>query len=222
MAYKYRFPHPAVATDAVVFTVRDARLEVLLIQRRNPPFKGMWAFPGGFLEMDEDLRACCERELAEETGVRGVVLEQFHAAGKPGRDPRERNISILHMGLVRAGKVQPVAGDDAGAVGWFPAHRPPRLAFDHRELMRLARRHLAFRLETSSAALALLPPQFTLDELRQVYEAVGQAPIEARRFNRQARKLSWLSPVTATGDKTARLYQRAKRRNEHPTRPAIR
>ena len=130
MAYTYEYPHPAVTTDAVVFTVRDGRLEVLLIRRRHEPFKDMWAFPGGFVDYDEDLLVCAKRELEEETGVRGVRLEQFHAAGTPGRDPRERNISIVHMGLVRPEQCTLRADDDASEVGWFNAHRPPPLAFD--------------------------------------------------------------------------------------------
>ena len=83
MPYTYEHPHPAVSTDAIVFTVRDGRLEVLLIKRKHEPFKGMWAFPGGFLDYREDLGQCARRELEEETGVRGVKLEQFCAAGKP-------------------------------------------------------------------------------------------------------------------------------------------
>ena len=214
MPYTYRFPHPAVATDAIVFTVRDGRLEVLLIRRRNEPFQGMWAFPGGYLDLDEDLQACAERELAEETGIRGVTLQQFHAAGKPDRDPRERNISILHMGLVRPDQLRPVAGDDASAVAWFPARRPPALAFDHRELLALARRHLNLRLQTSAAALRFLPPRFTLPALQAVYEAVAGRRLAPVAFRRQARTMDYLVPTgeTAAGRHgRQRLYRAAGR-----------
>ena len=210
MAYTYDFPHPAVATDAVVFTVCDARLEVLLIQRKHEPFAGLWAFPGGFLDYDEDLLDCAKRELEEETGVRGVKLEQFYAAGKPGRDPRERNISIVHLALVRAEKVRPKAADDAAAVGWFNAHRPPPLAFDHRELLARARKHIADKIRHTPAALALLPRRFTLSQLKSVYEAVLGKPLKERDFLRMMRSLDCIQATrqyARDGRGTARLYE---------------
>ncbi len=213
MPYVYEYPHPAVTTDAVVFTVRDGRLEVLLIQRRHEPYARRWAFPGGFLDYEEDLLDCARRELEEETGVSGVELEQFHAAGTPGRDPRERNISILHMGLVRPDEVTPVAADDAGAVGWFDARRPPPLAFDHEDLLPLAVRHLTARITRSDAALRFLPPRFTLSELQGVYEAVLNRRIERDDFRRVIRALDWLRPTgeyARAGRAREQLFQSAR------------
>lgn len=213
MPYVYDYPHPAVTTDAVLFTVRDGRLEVLLIQRRHEPYAGRWAFPGGFLDYEEDLLDCALRELEEETGVSGVELEQFHAAGTPGRDPRERNISILHMGLVRADEVNPVADDDAGDVGWFDARRPPPLAFDHAELLPLAVRHLTARIMHSDAALRFLPPRFTLAELQRVYEAVLDKELDREEFRRVIRALDWLQPTGETareGRRREQLFQSAR------------
>lgn len=213
MPYVYEYPHPAVTTDAVLFTVRDGRLEVLLIQRRHEPYAGRWAFPGGFLDYEEDLLDCALRELEEETGVSGVELEQFHAAGTPGRDPRERNISILHMGLVRPDEVNPVADDDAGEVGWFDARRPPPLAFDHGELLPLAVRHLTARIMHSDAALRFLPPRFTLTELQGVYEAVLSKPIGRGDFRRVIRALDWLQPTgeyARAGRTREQLFQSAR------------
>ncbi len=195
MPYVYEYPHPAVTTDAVLFTVRAGRLEVLLVQRRHEPYAGHWAFPGGFLDYEEDLADCALRELEEETGVSGVELEQFHAAGTPGRDPRERNISVLHMGLVRPDEVAPVAADDAGDVGWFDARRPPPLAFDHADLLPLAVRHLTARIMHSDTALRFLPARFTLAELQGVYEAVLNKRIERDEFRRVIRALDWLQPT---------------------------
>ncbi|MES9977399.1 MAG: NUDIX hydrolase, partial [Candidatus Thiodiazotropha sp. 6PLUC5] len=88
--YNYDYPHPAVTTDVVLFTIQMNILSVLLIERKNPPFQGMWALPGGFLDIDEDLEACAKRELNEETGIEGVYLEQLGTFGAPLRDPRER------------------------------------------------------------------------------------------------------------------------------------
>ncbi len=220
MPYVYEYPHPAVTTDAVLFTVRDGRLEVLLIQRKHDPYAGRWAFPGGYLDYEEDLLACAKRELEEETGIRNVELEQFHAAGTPGRDPRERNISILHMGLVRPDAVTPVAGDDAGAVGWFNARRPPPLAFDHKELLVLARQHLSARIMHSDTALGFLPARFTLDELQSVYEAVLDKRLDRDEFHRVIRALDWLTPTgeyAGDGPHRERLY-RSARRSPAPSR----
>ncbi|MEZ5446818.1 MAG: NUDIX domain-containing protein [Gammaproteobacteria bacterium] len=215
MAYVYEYPHPAVTTDAVLFTVRDGRLEVLLIQRRHEPYAGRWAFPGGFLDYEEDLLDCALRELEEETGVSGVELEQFHAAGTPGRDPRERNISILHMGLVRPDEVNPVAADDAGDVGWFDARRPPPLAFDHEDLMPLAVRHLTARIMHSDAALRFLPQRFTLSELQGVYEAVLDKDLDREDFRRVIQALDWLRPTGEYAREASgreQLFQSARRK----------
>lgn len=206
MPYTYEYPHPAVTTDAIVFTVREGQLQVLLIQRKHDPYAGMWAFPGGFLDYDEDLIDCARRELLEETGVSGVALEQFYAAGTPGRDPRERNISIVHIGLVRADTLTPKAADDAAAVGWFNAHRPPPLAFDHEELLARARRHLAERLRHTPAALQFLPKRFTRAQLKGVYDAVFGKPLDAREFQRRLRALDG---IRASGQ-----YAPAGRRRE--------
>jgi ADP-ribose pyrophosphatase YjhB (NUDIX family) len=102
--FNYAYPHPAVTTDVVVFTIRAGRLHLLLVKRANPPFKGSWALPGGFLDIDEDLDTCAARELAEETGISGVYLEQLFTFGATNRDPRERVISVTMADAERADK----------------------------------------------------------------------------------------------------------------------
>jgi 8-oxo-dGTP diphosphatase len=213
MPFTYEYPHPAVTTDAIVFTVRDARLEVLLIQRKHEPYAGLWAFPGGFLDYEEDLLACAQRELREETGISGVKLEQFYSAGTPGRDPRERNISIIYIGLVRPDTLHPQASDDAAAVSWFNAARPPKLAFDHRELLLRARQHLAEKIKNSAAAAEFLPSRFTIDQLQSVYVAVLGREFKTPNARRQLLSLDWLATSGQTaGSKSGRsvhLYRRA-------------
>jgi 8-oxo-dGTP diphosphatase len=137
--YTYEWPRPMVTVDAVVFAVSAGGTEVLLVERKNPPFQGQWAVPGGFVEMDEELEDAVARELAEETGLTGVRLEQFRTFGKCGRDPRGRQITIAFMGTITEGRNRVRAGDDAAEAGWFNIENlPGNMAFDHEEMVRLA------------------------------------------------------------------------------------
>jgi len=142
--YIYDWPRPMVSVDAAVFSRSAGRTEVLLINRGNEPFKGRWAVPGGFLELDEELEDAAARELAEETGVAGVQLEQIHAFGKCGRDPRGRMISIVFMGVANEQQQAATkAGDDAAKAQWFDVESlPENLAFDHDEMIKFAVKRL--------------------------------------------------------------------------------
>ena len=133
-----RPPKFCVTADIIVFTRIGKALQVLLIRRANPPFQGKWALPGGFVEEDETLEASAMRELEEETGVRGVRIEQLHAFGDPGRDPRGRTISVAFSAFVKADRARVRAGDDAGDARWHPVRRLPPLAFDHRRMIQMA------------------------------------------------------------------------------------
>lgn len=136
--YVYEWPRPMVTVDAVVFAVSPGKTEVLLIERGREPYKGQWAVPGGFVEMDEELEDAVARELAEETGLTGVRLEQMHAFGRCGRDPRGRQISIAFMGIISEGQHRVRASDDAAKVNWFNIEQlPENMAFDHNEMVRL-------------------------------------------------------------------------------------
>jgi 8-oxo-dGTP diphosphatase len=139
--YTYDYPRPAVAVDMVIVT-REKKQRVLLIRRKHPPFIGMWAIPGGFVEMEETLDAAARRELFEETCLRTSKLEQLRTFGDPGRDPRGRIISVVYLAQVDPRKLKPRAADDAAEVGWFDFSRPPPLAFDHAEILACARRRL--------------------------------------------------------------------------------
>jgi 8-oxo-dGTP diphosphatase len=137
--YIYDWPRPMVTVDAVVFTFSGDRIKVLLINRRDEPFKGKWAVPGGFVNMDEELESAVTRELAEETGLTGVQFEQMRTFGTVGRDPRGRVITIAFMGIATKGQDQIKAGDDAAEAQWFDIEKlPDDLAFDHNEMIRLA------------------------------------------------------------------------------------
>ena len=150
--YTYDWPRPMVTVDTVVFgfspqsqsnTNRPKKVKLLLINRKNQPFKGKWALPGGFVELDEELKHAAIRELTEETSLENVPLEQMHTFGKCGRDPRGRQITIVFMGIVTQGLNKIKAGDDAAKAQWFDIEKLPEdLAFDHNEVANMAIRKL--------------------------------------------------------------------------------
>lgn len=133
MSYTYKYPRPAVTTDCVVFT-QEEEPKVLLIQRGNEPYKGCWAFPGGFMNMEETAEECAVRELKEETGLTVNRIQQIGAYSKVDRDPRGRTVSIAYLAIVDAPTA--VSGmDDAAKAAWFPLSSLPDLAFDHQDIM---------------------------------------------------------------------------------------
>ncbi len=136
--YVYEWPRPMVTADAAVFAFFDSRPRLLLIRRQREPFKGRWALPGGFVEIEEDLPEAAVRELAEETGLRDVPLEQLRTFGKPGRDPRGRTITIAYFGIAGNNRERVKAADDAADVRWFDIGDLPAMAFDHDEIVRCA------------------------------------------------------------------------------------
>lgn len=137
--YIYEWPRPMVTVDAVIFNRSQGRIAILLINRKNDPYKGYWAFPGGFVEMDEELDDAAARELAEETNLKGVDLEQMHTFGKVGRDPRGRQITIVFIGFTDENNANIRAGDDAAQARWFDIHDlPQNMAFDHDEVAEFA------------------------------------------------------------------------------------
>lgn len=129
LKYCYRYPHPAVTADCVIFGYDDNNIKVLLIQRGNEPYKGHWAFPGGFMNIDETAEQCALRELEEETGLKDVKVEQFYTFTDVNRDPRERVISIAYYGKIQLSNVK--GSDDADDAQWFSLDELPELAFDH-------------------------------------------------------------------------------------------
>ena len=137
MSFTYDYPRPCVTTDCLVFRKIDSVWSVLLIERGNEPFKGCWALPGGFLEMEENLDACAARELQEETGLTDIELHQLYAFGAPNRDPRHRTISVAYWGVDNTER-QAVGSDDAVEARWFALDKLPSLAFDHELILQKA------------------------------------------------------------------------------------
>lgn len=131
--YKYKYPRPAVTADCVIIT-KEAKPKVLLIERGDDPYKGCWAFPGGFMNMDETTEECAIRELEEETGMKIQELQQIGAYSKVDRDPRGRTITVAYLAVIDS-PCEVIGQDDAAKAQWFPLDALPKLAFDHDEIM---------------------------------------------------------------------------------------
>lgn len=208
MPYSYAYPRPAVTVDCVVFGLDQGALQILLIERNSPPFAGCWALPGGFVDQDEALDAAARRELAEETGLEGVFLEQLFTFGDPGRDPRGHTVSVAYYALVRQDRHTPKAATDASDARWFAVKSLPTLAFDHAKIVATAISRLQGKVRYQPLGFELLPHKFTLTELQCVYEAILERPLDKRNFRK---KILAMDLLIETKEKQKGVAHRAPR-----------
>lgn len=194
--YHYKYPHPSVTTDCVIFGFDGNRLNVLLVERGIEPYKGKWAFPGGFLKMDETAEDGARRELKEETGLETAYMKQFHTFTAPERDPRERVITIAYYALVKLSEVR--GGDDAAKAQWFAINNVPPLAFDHDRILRAALNELRRQIHFEPVGFELLPKKFTLTQLKRLYEAILDVRFDRRNFYHKMMKLGLLTTLDET------------------------
>ncbi|MET9224752.1 NUDIX domain-containing protein [Lentzea sp. NPDC003310] len=195
------FPPFAVTVDLVVLTVRADALCALLVRRGEAPFKGRWALPGGFVRVAEAVDAAAGRELAEETGVSGLHLEQLGTYGEPKRDPRMRVVSVAYLALAPDLPV-PVAGSDAAAASWVPVDEVGALAFDHARILGDGVERARAKLEYTPLGTEFCGAEFTVAELRRVYEIVWGVALDPRNFHRKVTGVAGL--LTPTGESTSR------------------
>ncbi len=220
------FPPVAVTVDLVVLTIRADRLQALTIRRGEAPYKGEWALPGGFLRPGEDLPEAAARELREETGlpVDGFHLEQLASYGAPDRDPRMRTVTVAYIALA-ADLPAPNAGTDAAEARWQSVDElldtPGKLAFDHPMILRDGVERARAKLEYTPLATAFCLPEFTVSELRRVYEIVWGRALDPRNFHRKVTKTPGFLQETAKattrdGGRPARLYRAGSIAALHP------
>ncbi|WP_434742235.1 NUDIX hydrolase [Micromonospora sp. SH-82] len=227
-------PTVLLAVDLVILTLRESRLQVLLVERGIEPYQGALALPGGFLNhAEEDLPAAAHRELAEEAGLDAdhLHLEQLGVYGTPGRDPRGRVVSVAYLAIAPR-LPEPVAGTDAAHARWTPTEQvlpdPTRLAFDHHRIVTDGVERARTKLESSALATAFCGPTFTITELQAVYEAVWGTPLDPRNFYRKVQGVAgFIVPTgrtrrTETG-RPAKLFRPGPRQALHPamTRPTV-
>jgi len=183
--HTYDYPRPAVTTDCIIFGFDGIKLNVLLIERGIEPFKGKWAFPGGFMNMDETAEECAKRELFEETGIEDVYIEQLYTFTDVQRDPRGRVLSVAYFALLKQSELTVCAGDDASKAQWFPVDDVPSLAFDHELIFRTALNRLRGKIRYQPIGFELLEEKFTFPQLQSLYEAVLGISFDRRNFRKK-------------------------------------
>jgi 8-oxo-dGTP diphosphatase len=213
----YEPPPAAVTVDLVLLTIKNGELCALLVRRAIAPFKGQWALPGGFVQPGEDLDRAAARELAEETGLADlpVHLEQLRSYGDPRRDPRMRVVTVAYLAL-GPDLPEPVAGSDAADAQWRPARaalRGGRLAFDHARILADGLERACGKLEYTPLATAFAGAEFTVGELREVYETVWDVELDPRNFHRKVTGADGFlvatgRTTTRNGGRPAMLYRR--------------
>ncbi|PRY34277.1 NUDIX hydrolase [Umezawaea tangerina] len=223
----WKIPEVALAVDLAVLTVRAGALQIMLVERGIEPYRGKLALPGGFLsDVDENLDDAASRELAEETGLElaGLHFEQLGTYGAANRDPRRRVVTVCYLAFVPE-LASPTAGGDARSAAWVPAttalDQRTELAFDHKKIVEDAVERARSKIEYTTLAAAFCAPEFTVADLRQVYELVWDEPLDPRNFNRKVTGTEGF--LVATGAQTSRqsgrpaaLYRRGPAHLLHP------
>lgn len=216
MTFTYKYARPALTVDCVVFGLDEEDLKVLLIERGIEPFAGMWALPGGFVAVGEDIEEAARRELREETGVQRVYLEQLYTFGKPDRDPREHVVSVTYYALVKLSDHRVQAATDATSAAWFAVADVPKLAFDHQHILTTAHQRLQGKVRYQPIGFELLPNKFPLRSLQHLYEVILERELDKRNFRKKFLSMGLLEELgeteTGVAHRAARLYRFNKRK----------
>jgi len=209
------YDRPSVTVDVLLFTIIDRELKILLVRRKEEPFMGSWALPGGFVRINESLDEAAKRELQEETGVKDIYLEQLYTFGNPKRDPRTRVITVSYLALSAEKQWLLESHGDASEAAFFSVKETPRTAFDHESIIKYGLDRLRNKLGYTNISLSLVPESFTLTDLQKVYEIILDETIDKRNFRKKILASGLLLPTGSKTDGTAHrpaMFYRFKNR----------
>jgi len=206
---------PTVAVDLLIFSINDQKLKVLLLNISQGPYKNKWALPGALVGIDVSLDNSAKNILEDKAGIKGVHLEQLYAFGGVNRDLRGRSISVAYMALVDSDKHSPETTNYYSEIKWIEIDNLPKLAFDHRDIINYGIDRLRGKLEYSNIAFGLLPKEFTLPEMKNIYEIILGTPVDKRNFYKKIKQLNILDETNkerlGPKNKPAKLYKFKKR-----------
>ncbi|MBI1746772.1 MAG: NUDIX hydrolase [Acidobacteria bacterium] len=174
--------YPKAAVDVLIFSIRDLGLKIVLIKMKKPPFAGVWTLPGGLVRLNESIDQAAVRELEEKTGLKNVYLEQLYTFGDVKRDPLSRVISVAYFALINSEGISLQTTPKYSAIDWFNVKELPTLVYDHSEMLKVALQRLRAKLQYTNVVYNLLPPTFTLGELRRIYEIMLDCQLDKRNF----------------------------------------
>jgi len=200
---KYKFA--AIATDVAILTIKEGKLQILLIKMKKKPYEKCWAIPGGLVNPNESVDQAAGRILLAKTGLKNVYLEQLYSFGDVNRDPFGRVVSVAYFSLLPEGKFNLKTTKEHGEIQWFPVDEIPSLAYDHSEILKKAYHRLKAKLEYSNIAYSLLPANFALSELQEIYEIILKRKLDKRNFRK---KILSLGMVKKSGKKQKGLPNR--------------
>jgi 8-oxo-dGTP diphosphatase len=201
----HSYKNPALAVDLVVFGYNSNELSVLLLNRKEEPFKGGWTLPGAFLQMEERFSDTCSRVLKTKLGMDKLYLEQLYSFDEPDRDPRGRVIAVAYYALINPAKWEIAAGTMANDAQWFNCRKLPSLGFDHRQIFKAALQRLRGKILYFPVGFELLDEQFTMTELHELYECILDISLDRRNFRRKILAAEYILP---TGEKREGLQNR--------------
>jgi ADP-ribose pyrophosphatase YjhB (NUDIX family) len=215
LAKKYKYA--VIAVDVIIFTINKGKLQVLLIEMKKKPYASSWAAPGGLIKISESLEDAAKRVLREKAGMRNVYLEQLYAFGNPKRDPFGRVVSVAYYALIPGDGIVLKTTKEYAGVKWFPVDDIPRLAYDHKDILKKAVRRLQRRLTQTNIACNLLPVEFSLSELQKTYEIILGKKLDKRNFRKKILSLDLveMTPKKRRGvsNRPANLYRFLSRKN---------
>jgi 8-oxo-dGTP diphosphatase len=208
--FSYKYPHPAVTVDCVIFGFDGKSLRILLIERGVEPFKGSWALPGGFVKIDETVDKAAIRELQEETNVRGIYMSQLSVFSEVDRDPRERVITVAFYALVKPSDHDVIGGDDAASARWFSLDDYPPLVFDHEQIVKAAFAQLQRNFRAGNVGLELFEDKFSISQLYTLHSLVTKKEIDRRNFYKKVTSYNYIEPtnekMSETPHKPSQLF----------------